>query len=126
MEELDYALVKVSCEALSAHFQRVRKHATRELAQVVAALNKPSTAADAQQQQQQGQQQAPPLPLSEEAAAGLRARLAALRKALLRADAQEKEILARCHRVRAWVFVFFTLDRLVGSIGVRAGADQRE
>ena len=84
MEELDYALVKVSCEALSAHFQRVRKHVTRELAQVVAVLKPPP-----------GQQQ----PLGEEAAAGLRARLAALREALLQADAQEKEILARCQRV---------------------------
>jgi hypothetical protein len=92
LEELDYALVKVSCEALSAHFQRVRKHVTRELAQVVAALK-------AEQQQQQPP---PPSSSSEEQAAslaGLTARLAALREALLQADAQEKEILARCQRV---------------------------
>lgn len=85
LEELDYALVKVSCEALGAHFQRVRRYVTKELAQVVNALKASSAAADG--------------PLNEEAAAGLRARLAALREALVQADAHEKEILARCHRV---------------------------
>ncbi len=85
LEELDYALVKVSCEALSAHFQRVRKLATRELAQVVAALNPNQPGKDGP---------------SPEALAALRARLAALREALVQADAQEKEILARCQRVR--------------------------
>jgi hypothetical protein len=50
---------------------------------VAAALNKPG--GDTEQ--------------SPEALAALRARLAALREALVQADAQEKEILARCQRV---------------------------
>lgn len=89
LEELDYALVKVSCEALGAHFQRVRRSVTRELAQVVNAL----------------QLKAPAPADGPASTAGLRARLAALREALVQADAHEKEILARCHRVRDVWFV---------------------
>lgn len=78
MFHLEYTLVRISCEALSSHFQRVRKQVMRELGQIVTLLKKqdnPDSTTDA-----------------------LRVRLLHLREALVAADAQEKDLLERCQR----------------------------
>lgn len=114
-EDLDYSLVKISCEALSTHFQKIRKlvrwvamrwdpaslalhdsysprniyKATRELGQIIPAIS--STQGEG---------------TTAEELSRLKERLLTLREAIVAAEAEEKATLIRCQRVSVYTKIY--------------------